>query len=232
MKITIHQPNYHPYLGYFNKVLQSDVFIIYDTAQFVKDRFDNRNKIKSGDSWCWLTVPIKESDFKPIMEAKINNSIPWAKKHWKTIELNYKKTPYFNDYSDIFRKIYLKKYAYLSEISIEIIQAVLKILDYNGKIILSSKLDFDKTLNSTETLISLTKLVGGDHYLSGASGKKYLNESLFAKNGLILSYHHFNHPKYNQPGKEFIPNLSIVDLLFNEGNKSRLILTGKEHELK
>jgi len=107
MIVTIHQPNYLPYIGFFHKIAHADTFVIYDTAQYVKDRFDNRNKIKNNDSDMWLTVPIaKKASFKPFNESDINNNIFWTKKHMKSIEVSYQKSRFFKEYSSDFQKVY------------------------------------------------------------------------------------------------------------------------------
>lgn len=225
MKVTVHQPNYLPYLGYFNKVLQCDLFLIYDTAQFVKDKFDNRNKVKVGNESCWLTVPItKDSAFKSFTQTKINNAFPWRKKHWKTIETNYTKTPFFNCYSDIFKKIYSQEYNYLPEASIKIILEILKLLDFEGEIKLCSKMSFDKSLQSTEALIAMLEEVRATSYLSGISGKSYLDENRFEQKNIKLGYQYFKHPIYRQEGNNFLPYMAIIDLLFNEGENSKQII--------
>lgn len=225
MKVTVHQPTYLPYLGYFNKVLQCDSLLIYDTAQFVKDKFDNRNKIKVGGEARWLTVPVtRDSAFKPFTQTKINNSFPWRMKHWKTIETNYGKALYFDSYADIFKKIYSGEYVYLPEISVKIILEVLKLLDYNGKVRLCSSMSFDKSLCGTEALIAMLEEVGATHYLSGVSGKNYLDGRKFEEKSIGLSYQQFEHPVYCQSGGNFLHYMAVVDLLFNEGEKSKRIL--------
>lgn len=225
MKVSIHQPNYLPYMGFFHKVLNSDSFIIYDTAQYVNDRFDNRNKIKVENKEFWLTVPVaKDSYFKPIKDAKVNNSIFWTKKHWRTISTYYQKAPFFNNYKEIFEKIYSQKYEYLPEISEKIIRAVLGILEYKGEVKKASELGFDTESQSTEAIIDMLKKVNATCYLSGPSGKKYMTPELFEKANIKLEFQKFEHPIYKQLGNSFIPNLAIIDLLFNEGPNSKKII--------
>lgn len=225
MKACLHQPNYLPYIGFFHKILNTDMFIIYDTAQYVNDRFDNRNRIKVAGKEFWLTVPVKkESYFKPIKDAKVNNNIFWAKKQWKTIVTYYQKAPYFNEYKEIFEKIYSDSYENLVEISEKIIIAVLDILGFKGSVKKASDLGFDTELKSTEAIIDLLKKVNADCYLSGPTGKEYMTPELFEKAGIELEFQEFHHPTYKQLGEEFIPYLAIIDLIFNEGHNSRKII--------
>lgn len=218
MKVTIHQPNYLPYLGFFHKIVQCDTFVIYDTAQLVMDRFDNRNYIKVNDQKVLLTIPMqKESHFAHWKDAKTNNTFSWRGKHWKTLEMAYHKTPYFTSFKDGFEKIYATRVELLTDMSIPLISYVLKILGWNGRIIRSSTLPLNPNLRSTEAILDILQNVGATSYLAGASSKKYLNEALFASSGIELLYHHFTHPTYTQVGRDFISHLAVVDAIFNLG---------------
>ena len=225
MKVTIHQPNYLPYLGIFHKILQCDVFVIYDTTQLVMDRFDNRNYINVHGKKVLLTVPISsDSHFLPWAHAKVNNSFSWREKHWKTITMAYHKAPYFAAFKDGFEKIYATHAELLPDISIPIITHILQLLGWKGKIIRSSALPINTELRSTEAILDILQNVGATAYLAGASSKKYLNESLFTTRGLMLDYHHFTHPTYPQNGKEFISHLAAIDAIFHLGEKVKDVI--------
>src|SRR3989338_6081487 len=101
MLITGHQPNYIPYAGFFHKIVQAEAFVIVDNVQFVKRGpfgWIHRNKIRTQSGWDWLTVPVitKGKFSQKINETIIDNKMPWRRKHWKTIEFNYRKAPHFD----------------------------------------------------------------------------------------------------------------------------------------
>lgn len=218
--VAIHQPNYIPWIGYFHKIHKSDIFVFLDDVQYPKGQVVNRNKIKSASGEQYLTVPVhKKGHFgQLISEVTIDDHITWRKNHWKSILFCYSKAPYFSDYSHFFEDLYQKEWEYLSELNIYIVRNITEILGLEIEFIRSSELNIDET--STERLISIVKGVGGNTYLSGTYARGYQDESSFKENGIKLVYQDFQHPIYNQLFGEFIPNMSVIDLLFNEGKKS------------
>ncbi len=235
MIVSIHQPAYIPWLGYFDKIAKSDLHIFFDDANYSKNNLFNRNKIKTPNGELWFSIPISYRSNTPICETKIDNSSNWAEKHFKTIELNYARSPYFKKYADIFEKIYSQKWEYLSEITISMNKLITELLGIKLKFIKSSELKAEGVKN--EKLINLCRAVGADTYLSGRGakdlnlnpyGKPYLDEELFLKNNIKVNYQQFIHPVYEQLWGEFIPNLSTIDFLFNCGaDKFKEILDKK-----
>ncbi|MCI0571273.1 MAG: WbqC family protein [Myxococcaceae bacterium] len=225
MRATIHQPNYLPNAGFFHKILQCDRYVVYDTAQFVRSRFDNRNFIKTNNAKVFMTVPItSDSHFKPIAEARVNNSTPWREKHWKTLKNAYQKAPHFAELAPALEDIYSTAPVTLPDMSLPIIRRLLALLGWKGQMVLSSELPLDRSLRSTDAIIDILRAVKATSYLAGASSKKYLVEEAFVRSGITLEYHHFSPPVYRQLGEPFIPNLCALDLVFNEGPAAREIL--------
>ena len=225
MKVTIHQPNYLPNAGFFHKILQCDCYVVYDTAQFVRSRFDNRNLIKTNDTKVFLTIPIThDSHFKPIGEARVNNATPWREKHWRTLEGAYRKAPYFDALAPALQAIYSTAPVTLPDMSLPLIRTLLDYFGWRGEIVRASELPLDRSLRSTDAIIDMLRAVRATSYLAGASSKKYLDEEPFTRNGIALEYHHCSPPAYQQLGRSFIPNLSALDLVFNEGPGARDIL--------
>ncbi|MFQ3675105.1 MAG: WbqC family protein [Endomicrobiia bacterium] len=220
MKISIHQPQYLPWAGYFNKILNSDIFVILDDVQYKKNEWQNRNRIKSSSGELWLTVPVHYTFGQKINEIKIDNKIFWSKKHLKSIELNYKRAPFFNEIFPLVEKVLSKEYIYLVDINVELIKIILNYLEINKKIVKSSeyKIVGEKTLR----LINICKTFGADIYLSGQGGKDYLVEEEFKKNGIKLEFQEYKVKEYPQLFNGFIPNLSILDILFNCGKEQTL----------
>ena len=213
MKITIHQANYFPYPGFFQKVSLSDVYVVLDKAQFQFDT-TNRNKIITPDgSWTRISVPIKKGQkFFEIRNVEINNDLPWAEENWNLIQKSYNESPFFYLYKDFLDSIYKKRW-----------NLIFDWLDIKTEIILESELDVTGT--SSKRLLNICKKLGADTYISGIGGKTYLDEKLFEKNKIILKYQNYNPIRYLQHmSKSFIPNLSIIDLLANVGSKSGKLL--------
>jgi hypothetical protein len=228
MVCAIHQPNYLPYPGFFDKILKSDVFIIYDTAQFRKNNFQNRNRVCSPDGWKWLTVPVKHSFGQMIKEVEIENPLKALKSNWMKIQTLYGKAPFFKQHSGTLGNIYGKDYSNLAELNYDLITAICSILDLNPKFIRSSS--FGETESKrTEALIEMCKKVGADSYISGKSGKNYLDTDLFEKSGINVIYQNFVHPVYKQFNNSvFQPEMSIIDLIFNCGSSSLKLLSSTE----
>lgn len=220
MKACIHQPNYLPYLGIISKIKNCDTFVVYDVAQYVKDRFDNRNLIKTATGTQWLTIPLRDKDSfkKRFYEVKLPENEFWKKDHYKSIEVNYKKSKYFQKYDLPLLKIYAKKYAYFAQFSQDILKFLMESFKIKTKIIKSSDLDLNLREKSTHMIVQILKKIKANEYLAGASGKDYMDQGLLEKSGIKVEYQHFVHPTYEQLFKgPFIKNLASIDLLFNEG---------------
>lgn len=219
MKVSIHQPQFLPYPGFFHKLSLSNIFVIMDDTQYDK-RFTNRNRIISSHGWNWITVPIiKEHKFFPNNRVKINNKISWKEEHWKKIFHIYVNSKFFNLYKDYFEKLYKKEWELLFDLNFETIKNIIDWLGIKIEIIKESELNITST--STQRLADICKKVGADTYVSGQGGKNYMEENLFKKNNLKLEYQNYAAFPYPQhQTKIFVPMLSIIDLLFNLGPKS------------
>ncbi len=220
--VSIHQPGYIPWMGFFKKIQSSDIFIFLDDVQFEKNGWHNRNKIKTSENWMWLTIPVKAKLGMNLNEIKIDYSSKWINKHKKSIELNYSKTKFFKEYWGNFEEIFEKKYEFLIDINVEFINKILEMLNVKTKIILSSSLGITK--KKSARILEICKLVNTSNYLSGIMGEEYLNIEEFEKNGIIVNFQDYQHPIYKQNYESFLPNMSIIDLLFNEGSNSEKIL--------
>jgi len=229
MIVSIHQPNYLPWLGYFSKIKQSDLFILFDDVQFPrgKKHFGHRNRIKTNfNASKWLTVPIQnKSDMVSFNDTDINYSLDWNKEHLRLIEIFYKEAPHFNKYFTDISELLLKEYANLTELSKKLIVYFMKELKINTEVKLSS--DFggvgltgsDKIFNILEKVRSYAYTV---EYISGSGegSRRYIEEGEFKKRRINLHWQEYEHPVYNQLFNGFMPYLSVIDLLFNEGKES------------
>jgi hypothetical protein len=227
MIVAVHQPQYLPWLGYFHKIAKCDLFIYLDDVQYKKREFQNRNKIKTPNGPLWLTVPVltKGAYSQSIMDVKTDpTETHWEASHWKSIELNYRHSPFFKEHAEFFASLYAKKWDSLMNISMEIIRYTTKHLGINTPVRMSS--EFAVTSTSTQRIIDLCKATKAETYYSGAGGKDYMDTSLFAAHSLNLEFQQFKHPEYPQQHGKFEPYLSIIDLLFNCGPDSRKLLMG------
>lgn len=227
----IHQPNFLPWLGYFYNIANSDVFIVLDDVQYIKRSFITRNMIKGPQGAQYIILPIfqkgkyKQSILKCVLYDKEKN----LKKIIHTIKSNYSKAKYFSTYFNEFQNILNNNTNSLIEINFSLIKWVLEKLSIQVEIEKSSKLK-NIVGKSTERLISICQEMKADEYLSGFGGMKYQQENLFKEAKIKLKITNFQHPRYPQCWGDFIPNLSIIDLLFNCGSESKKILLEKKNK--
>lgn len=218
MKIAIHQPNYLPWISYFDKIDQVDKFVILDKAFHTKSGFVHRNKIKTPQGPIMLTVPLKNKE-KPIKELLIANETNWRCKHWKIIENNYKNTPFWSLYKEGFEEIFEKEWKYLDSLNITLIKHILSLLSITTEILIESDFNIDFGHGNSRN-VNIVSHLGGNIYLSGVGAKVYNDPEEFEKRGIELDYQNFNHPIYVQRFGNFDSHLSIIDLLFNCGPES------------
>lgn len=221
-KIAVLQPSYLPWLGFFEQMVSVDTFVIYDDAQYTKNDWRNRNRLKTKDGFLWLSIPVNGSIHLHIRDIRIDSSKNWQEKHRKTIAQLYSKAPYFEEVSAQLEPLWNKKYEFLLDAAMDSIRIVAAYLTIETNIVYSSELHIVGDKN--EKLVNMCKVLGATDYYSGLAAQNYLNIDLFKKNGIDVAFQHYKHPRYPQRGGDFISHLSIIDLLFNCGQKSRQIL--------
>lgn len=218
MLVSGHQPCYIPWYGFFEKIAKSDVFAIHDVAQYEKGGYINRNQIKSSQGPLWLSIPIliKGNKNSLIKDLKIDNSQDWQRRHWKAIKMNYNKSEYFDKYYDFFGYIYNSNWEYLHELNMTIINFILEELNITTRLYFTSEMEC-RHQKKSDFVLSLCKELHADTYISGKLGKDYLIERDFELEGIKIDYQEIRKIEYKQLFKDFIPNLSIIDILFNCG---------------
>ncbi len=224
MILTAHQPVYLPWLGLFHKIALSDTFCYFNDVQYLQKDWNNRNKIKTKTEAIWLTVPVLSKGYreKKIREIEIDNSLNWRSKHWRSIYLNYKKAPFFSRYSDFFEDTYKKDWQYLADLNEYMLKWFLKELGINVEYHKASELNFEGY--KSDLVLDMCKKLGANLYIFGALGRGYAKEENFNKQGIKIYFQDYKHPAYSQLHGEFLPYMSIIDLLFNCGDKSLEIL--------
>jgi len=229
MIVACHQPNYIPWPGYFAKASRCDIFVLLDSVQFPRGAsFVNRNRIKapSGKS-LWLTVPVKKKGrgLQSIGEILINNETNWRRKHELSLIHAYSRAPYFRDHFQFLVETYGKDWVRLLDLNTTILEYTAKAIGLQTQFKLSSELGAEG--KGTDLLVQICKNLGGDTYLSGSAGRKYLNEQKFRDCGISLSYFQYYPTAYPQLWGDFIANLSVLDLLFNCGERALRALLGQ-----
>jgi hypothetical protein len=224
MIVTIHQPDFLSWLGFFNKVTLSDLLVIGDHVQYRSNGYQNRNRIKTVKGSQWLTIPIVHSWGEPIYKVRAldqeQNGSMWNDVHLRTLQVNYGKAKYYDQYIGIFEKIYKKRIALLSDYNLEFMNAIFEILGI--KIPIRKTSEMTLTQSKTDLIVEIIQKVGGDRYLSGLKGSKYMDESVLESNGIKLLYNNYEHPVYTQQFMQqgFLSNMSVIDLIFNHGPES------------
>jgi hypothetical protein len=206
---------------------RADIFVIYDDAQFETGDFQHRNRIRIYQGSKWLTVPVEKKSI-PIKDVKIKNEnlkkgLKWNEEHFRDIKDNYRNAPYYKKYEKYVELLYEEEYNSLIDLNMEIIKLLQNMFEINSKLVFSSELGL--TSKATTRLVEITEMLNGDVYLSGPGGRNYLDVSMFEQNGIKVEYQNFEHPIYKQQYRDFIPNMSSIDSLFNV---DKLHLNGAE----
>lgn len=219
--VAIHQPNFFPWLGYFNKIARSDLFLLMDNAQFPKTggNWSNRVRLLINGEPQWVTVPVVRAfhGVRSVREMRINNDAPWRIKLIKTIRTNYSHAPFFPYVFPFLEELINNPTDMLSDYNTSAITSLAERLSID-----SSKLILGSTLRAegqaTDLLVSMVRTVGGTAYLAGGGAGGYQEDEKFAAAGIELIAQDFKHPVYaQQGGREFVPGLSIIDALMNRG---------------
>ena len=216
--VGIHQPNFMPWLGYFYKIWQSDIFIFLDDVQFIKtgSNYTNRVSINIDGQTHYITIPIRRgSGVQEINKSKFLNE-KWKKKLIATLQNNYAKTPYFNENREFIFELINFEADNLSDYNIHFIKAISNRMNFNTKFVNSSA--FKIKTKSTQRLIELIKKVDGEIYLSGLGGDEYQEYNMYKNEKIEITYNKIPSFEYSQPKvEEFIHGLSIIDAIFNVG---------------
>jgi len=217
--VAIHQPQYLPYLGFFHKIAHCDVFVALDHVQFQKNGLQNRNRIKTGskEGLQWITVPVRHKFGQTINETQIESSLPWQKKHWNALLVNYSRARCFREYEDRLQPLLNAEYSSLSHLDMDLISWCMDVLEIRTPVLYSSQLAVDGQASSL--LVNICRAVQADAYLSGPGGARYMEMALFEEAELKVMWQNFDCPAYEQqfPRAGFVPNLSVIDAILNCG---------------
>ena len=215
MRVTIHQPDFVPWYGYFERWAVADLFIILDDVQFLRRGWHHRDKIKTRDGPRWLTLPtIKSGRYNQLIrDVELSHTTDWVDKHLTLLRHAYRTAPGFTDHFDSIIEIYnRKKWVKLLELNLAFLELGRDFFGVRTPTVLSSTLGISS--RSTARLVELVQAVGGTEYISGMGAKAYLDESKFKEAGLGLIWEKGREQIYPQLHDDFIPRLSFLDMMF------------------
>lgn len=222
-RIHISQPRYLPSLNYFQRMIMVDRFVYLDTVQYTERDWENRNKVNTQHGPHWLSVPVKkESGEQLILETRIAEHDRWRKKHLKTIKMNYAGTPCFDEIYPMLEEMYEKEWERLMDLNIYFVDRVCDYLGIDCTFLLAS--DLEAGGEGEELLMNICRELDAGAYLSGPLGRDYMHPERWRAEGIEVAFHDYEYPEYEQGEGEFVPWLSIVDLLMYHGRESRSIL--------
>jgi len=227
MIVAVHQPQYLPWLGYFDKIDKADIFVLLDAVQFKKNEWQNRNKIKTAQGWQWLTVPVMYKYPQLINEVTINNKVNWQHKQRQAILSNYKKAPHYEMLEGFFENLFASSWQLISRLNIEIVKRLVQILGIDKPLYVASEIG-QFPHDPDDRLIAITKHFGADTYLAGSGGREYMDLEKYDKSGIRVIFQDFKHPVYDQLFGEFEPFMSVIDLIYNHGDMSLMAIRGNE----
>lgn len=213
MKLAVMQPYLFPYAGYFQLIYDADLFLIYDDVSYVKQGYINRNSILSSNGVTRFTVPVPgASSNKLISELKFDDDV---RKVLRTIQQSYSRAPYFNDIFPLVRNALTFDDRSIASVCQKNFEDFFSYLGIEKKFFKTSELNYDRAGNACDRLIALCQNFKADHYVNAPGGRKLYRKSDFAEHGIKLEFIDPLLKIYSQESEEFIPNLSIIDMLMN-----------------
>ncbi len=230
MNVVILQPSYIPWRGFFHQIAKADIFVFYDDVKFDKNGWRNRNRIKTPGGLQWLTIPVftkgVETHHTPINQIVIDWKTNWNRKHWNALLTSYKRAPFFDQYENLINSFYQKQPTLLANFTIETTISIARELGItNTQFIRSSEIEGIEGAK-TDRLMMILDTLKATHYISGPSAQDYLDKDAFRKAGIKLEFMQYNYPEYNQLYPPYEPQVSILDLMFMQGNNSLKLITG------
>lgn len=228
MIACIMQPTYLPWMGYFDLIAQSDVFVFLDTVSFSRQSWQQRNRIATPQGPRWLTVPVLYHRDQAITDVQIDNTKPWRRKHWASLVMNYSRAPFWLEYLPVIESIYAREWSSLPQLNIAIIEALCDLAGITAEFVLASALG-PVSADREGKLVEICRRLGAETYLSPIGSISYLQtDAAFVAGGIALEFHTFDHPTYVQPGSSFESHLSFLDALVNVGpDAARLMERGR-----
>ena len=221
--VCIHQPDFAPWLGFFDRLIDADVYVVFDDAQFLRRGWHHRDKIIGPQGTQWLTVPVlkKGRYHQEIRDVKIDESTNWRRKHLQTLASVYGSRPGFESTHHQITEIYDRQHERLIDLNMDLISWLLRVLDIEVQICMSS--EFGLKSKSTDRLVELTQALGGTTYISGLGAKDYLDEEAFRQQNIKVHWQEFLHPTWDQGQSTFLSMLSTLDTLYQGATQTKML---------
>jgi len=227
MKGTILQPTYLPWLGYFEMIDASELFVVFDHVQFVRKSWQHRNRIKTAAGEHLLSVPVAKAPRETaIAEIEIARHPPNAlADHWKTIKHSYRSAPFFKSYEGALEEVFGRDYVRLEDANVAIIRTLCSLLGITTRFAFSSKLNLgEEPTDKAEGVVHVCRHAGLTTLYDALGAREFLEREPFERAGITVQFQNYVHPTYRQLFGEFLPYMSVIDLLFNEGVQSLFII--------
>ncbi len=221
--VSVHQPNFLPWIKLLDKILASDVYVAYDTVQYTKSEYHGRQKIKLQNGVRWLSVPLVRSHgtTQLLQDVRIDNKQPFRPRQLRTLRQNYGRTPYFDEVYPLIEEVYRCRHEWLVDLNLALLESFCHYLRSPVRIVRANELTHHG--DNTERLTDLVRAVGGDVHLTSTYGgaRSYIDWQRLHAAGIGVRAQVFDHPTYEQPWGEFVPDLAAIDMLFCCGRETR-----------
>jgi hypothetical protein len=224
--VSVHQPNFLPWLKLLDKILASDVYVAYDTVAYTKSEYHARQRVRVPTGTAWLSVPLRHvpGTKQLIKDIRLDNSQPFRRRHLKLLRMSYQSAPYFDEVFSIVEQTYARGHERLADLNLDLIEAFCRYLAAPVSIVRASRLPHQG--DRTERLVQLVRSAGGSEHLTSTFGAEHQQVAWeqFWRAGIDLCSQQFAHPAYDQTGRDFIPHLAAIDMLFACGRQTREVL--------
>jgi hypothetical protein len=227
--VSVHQPNFQPWIKLLDKVLASDVYVAYDTVQYTRSEYHSRQRILTPDGPAWLSVPVLsvKGETQLLEQVRIDGNQPFRQRHLKLLRIGYAKAPYFDEVYGLVEEVYGREHTMLVDLSLDLIEAVARYVASPVRMVRASSLPHGG--DNTERLIDLVRAVGGTVHLTStfATGRRYIEWERMEAAGIPIRSQDYDHPVYPQRRPGFVPHLAAVDMLFACGPDTATMLAGR-----
>ncbi len=227
--VVIHQPDFMPYLGFFDRLLRADIYVVFDNVQYVRGSrgWTGRDKIKTRNGEKWISISVQKApQDTAISQILLSEDNSWRENHLNLFYENYKKCPFYGEIMPYVEKLYSYRCERMMDFNLESIKMLMELFDIQVDMVMAGGLNV--TGKNNALIINIMKQLGCTKYLSGVGARDYYKPELYKEAGIDVIWQKFEHPVYRQEYGDFIPYLSSIDLLFNCGvEESRKILRGK-----
>ncbi|NED98523.1 WbqC family protein [Phytoactinopolyspora alkaliphila] len=224
--VSVHQPNFLPWIKLLDKILGSDVYVVYDTVQYTKSEYHARQRVKTHTGTVWLSVPVLHvrGAHQLLKDVRIDNSQPFRRRHLKVLGMSYGSAPYFDEVFPVLQDVYAREHERLVDLNTDLIEAICSYLGAEVLMIRAGSVPHGG--DKTERLVQLVENVGGTDHLTSTfgAGHQEVDWQRFRRAGIGVRAQCFEHPEYPQIGRGFTAGLAAIDMLFACGRNTLDIL--------